>query len=292
MKRYAFIIPLVFLAAACNQPKLQEQVAQLQAENLELQEASLDKDQSLAEFVESFSDIEKNLAEIRERELNITLSNSDVNTSEDTHKRVAEDIKMINELMSENKRTIEELNSKIASASGKNSQLRKALEKAKKDLTAQIEERDSQIAELKSSLEVRDFTIQELNANLDTLTLANSEQLQTIEEQTHQLNTAFYTIGTSKELVASNVLSKDGGFLGLGKTEKLKADFNNDQFNRIDITNTQAIPLSGKKAELVTSHPTDSYMLEGDQDENLERLVILDPDRFWNSSKYLVVVLD
>ncbi len=292
MKRYALIIPLVFLAAACSQPKLQEQVELLQAENLKLQESSVEKDQSLAEFVESFTDIEKNLAEIRERELNITLSNSDVNTSEDAHKRVAEDIKMINELMSENKRTIDELNTKIANASGKNSQLRKALEKAKKDLTQQIEERDTQIAELKTTLETRDFTIQELNANLDTLTLANNDQQQTIQEKTDQLHTAFYTIGTSKELVANNVLAKDGGFLGLGKTEKLKEDFSNDQFNRIDISSTQTIPLSGKKAELVTNHPTDSYILEGDQDENLERLVILDPDRFWNSSKYLVVVLD
>ncbi len=292
MKRYALILPLVFAAFACNQPKLQEQIDLLQAENVKLQENTLEKDQSLAEFVASFADIEKNLAEIRERELNISLNNSDVNASEDAHKRAAEDIKMINELMSENKRTIEELNTKIAGSAGKNSQLRKALEKVKKDLTAQIEERDVQITELKAGLESKDFTIQELNANLDTLTLANNDQQITIGDQTDKLQTAYYTTGTSKELVASNILAKDGGFLGLGKTEKLKDDFNPENFSRIDITSTQTIPISGKKAELVTNHPSDSYILEGDQEENLERLVILDPARFWNSSKYLVVVLD
>jgi hypothetical protein len=31
-------------------------------------------------------------------------------------------------------------------------------------------------------------------------------------------------------------------------------------------------------------------MLEGADEENVDRLVIIDPDRFWNSSKYLVVV--
>lgn len=292
MKRYAIILPLLFAAFACNQPKLQEQIEQLQAENAQLQEAALEKDQSLAGFVESFADIEKNLAEIKERELSLTLSNSDVNASEEAHKKAAEDIRVINELMSENKRKIEELNTKIANSTAKNSQLRRALENAKEELAAQIEERDTQITELKANLEAQDFTIQELNASLDTLSLANSQQQETILDQTTQLQTAYYTMGTSKELVASNVLSKDGGFLGLGKSEKLKDDFNPENFNRIDITDTQTIPLSGKKAELVTNHPTDSYILEGDQEENLERLVILDPDRFWNSSKYLVVVLD
>ena len=31
-------------------------------------------------------------------------------------------------------------------------------------------------------------------------------------------------------------------------------------------------------------------MFEGDTGENIDRLVIIDPNRFWNSSKFLVVV--
>lgn len=292
MKSNALVLLLVFSAFACNQPKLKEQIETLQAENVQLQESALDKDKSLADFVASFSDIESNLAEIKERELNITLSNSDQNSSEDVHKRVAEDIRMINELMSENKRTIEDLNAKISKFSGDNSYLRKALEAAKKELTAKIEERDVQITELKENLEAQDFTIHELAANLDTLSQVSTKQQEVISDQTTQLQTAYYTVGTTKELIASQVLSKDGGFLGIGKSEKLKNDFNSEKFQKIDITTTQAIPLSGKKAQLVTNHPSDSYVLEGDQNENLERLVIVDPARFWNSSKYLVVVLN
>lgn len=192
--------------------------------------------------------------------------------------------------MVENKNTIEELNSKINKVSRKNTKLRKALESAKQDLVAKIEERDIQIAELKEELKTMDFNVQELNSKVDTLNLTNSDQKQFIEDQTNQLQTAYYTTGTSKELVAGNILAKNGGFLGLGKTEKLKGDFNSDKFNKIDITATTTIPISGTKAELVTSHPTDSYMLEGDDGENVDRLVIIDPNRFWKSSKYLVVV--
>jgi hypothetical protein len=135
-----------------------------------------------------------------------------------------------------------------------------------------------------------DFTVQELNVKVDTLKLANSNQENVILEKTGQLNTAYYATGTTKELVAENVLAKDGGFLGLGKSEVLKDDFNANKFNKIDITTTTTIPISGTKAELVTNHPSDSYVLEGDNGEDLDRLVIVDPSRFWNSSKYLVVV--
>ena len=155
---------------------------------------------------------------------------------------------------------------------------------------AQLEERDGQIAELKEELQTRDFSIQELNSHMDTLKLANNTQETIILEQTGELNTAYYTMGTSKELLAEEVLTKDGGFLGLGKSEILRDDFNAGKFSKIDITATTTIPISGTKAELVTNHPSDSYILEGDSDDALDRLVIVDPNRFWNSSKYLVVV--
>lgn len=290
MKRIAFIVPLAIGVLSCSQLDLEEKVVALQQENQELLEASLQKDQSLAEFVESFTYIEQNLAEIRERELSITVSNGDANLTDDIHQRVAEDIRVINELMVENKQTIEKLNSKINQVSGKNSKLRKALDSAKKELIAKIEERDVRIAELKEELHTLDFTVQELNSHVDTLTLAGINQEQVILDQTNQLQTAYYTTGTTKELVAENILTKNGGFLGLGKTEMLKDDFDSDKFNKIDITATTTIPINGTKAELVTSHPTDSYMLEGDDEENVDRLVIIDPHRFWNSSKYLVVV--
>ncbi len=290
MKRIALIIPLAVVLFSCSQAELEEKVATLQQENQELQQLAQTKDHSLAEFVESFTEIEQNLAEIRERELNIDLNNGDVRASEDVRERVTEDIKVINQLMLENKQTVEALNQKINQVSGKNSKLRKALESAKEELVAQIEERDTQIAELKGELETMNFTVQELNSKVDTLQLANVHQEETIEQQTGQLHTAYYATGSTKELLAENVLAKDGGFLGLGKSQMLKDDFSAEKFNKIDITATTTIPIKGTSAELVTNHPTDSYVIEGDGEKSVDRLVIIDPDRFWNSSKYLVVV--
>jgi cell division septum initiation protein DivIVA len=290
MKRFALIIPLAAGIFSCSQLDLEEKVVALQQENKELQEAFQEKDQSLAEFVESFTTIEQNLSEIRERELNINLNDGDANLSENVQERVIDDINVINELMTQNKQTIEELNSKIKKTTRKNSSLRKALESAKQELMLQMEERDVQIAELTHQLDSIGFDVKQLNQTLDTLTLANNQQQEIISDQTSRLLTAYYATGSAKELVSEQILAKDGGFLGIGKSEKLKNDFSADKFNKIDITATTTIPISGTKAELVTSHPTDSYVLEGDEADEVDRLVILDPNRFWNSSKYLVVV--
>jgi len=87
------------------------------------------------------------------------------------------------------------------------------------------------------------------------------------------------------------VLTKEGGVLGLGREKVLKPDFNSKAFTSIDITKVQTIPLSSTGAQVITNHPSDSYTIDikGDQVSDIR---ILDPEKFWASSKYLVVVVD
>jgi hypothetical protein len=49
------------------------------------------------------------------------------------------------------------------------------------------------------------------------------------------------------------------------------------------------IPLNANKVRLVTTHPTDSYVIEGDEEKVLK---ILKPMEFWSANKYLVVMID
>jgi len=107
--------------------------------------------------------------------------------------------------------------------------------------------------------------------------------------QRNELNTAFYAVGTSKELRDNGVLTKEGGVAGLGGVNKLNtSDLKKDYFTQIDIMRTQEIPLAAKKAKLVTTHPEGSYKL----DLASGKLVITDANAFWSISKYLVVVVD
>jgi hypothetical protein len=133
--------------------------------------------------------------------------------------------------------------------------------------------------------------VEKLNTDLTASTTESESRGKTIEEQTTKLHTAYYTTGTWKELKEKQVLTKEGGVLGLGRAKVLKEDFNNKAFTSVDITKVQSIPLQSTGAQLVTNHPSDSYTIEikGDQVSDLR---ILDPEKFWATSKYLVVVVD
>jgi len=105
------------------------------------------------------------------------------------------------------------------------------------------------------------------------------------------MNKAWYAFGTSKELITQGVLTKEGGFIGIGKAAKLKDDFNKSYFTQLDITETNSIPLASKKAKLITTHSSNSYKLEGLKGK-IEKLNITNPEEFWATSKYLVIVVE
>ena len=94
----------------------------------------------------------------------------------------------------------------------------------------------------------------------------------------------------SKELEKQQVVTKDGGFIGLGKIEKLKDDFNRDYFEKIDIRKVKRLKLFCAKAKLITTHPANSYKIYGQN--RVDSLVITNPNQFWSVSKYLVVVVE
>ena len=101
------------------------------------------------------------------------------------------------------------------------------------------------------------------------------------------LNTAWYTYGSKSELLANGVLTKEGGFIGIGKNTVLKDDFNKSYFNEVKIDEFVEIVMGVKSAKFITSHPTESYELKGE--DKIEKLKILNPDLFWSNSKYLVL---
>jgi hypothetical protein len=106
--------------------------------------------------------------------------------------------------------------------------------------------------------------------------------------QLNEMNTAYYCVGTQKELRDNNVLTKEGGVIGIGGVNKLNtASLNKDYFKQIDITKVTVIPVDAKKATVVTPHPAGSYELVGT--DRVENLTIKDTAAFWSLSKYLVI---
>lgn len=88
-------------------------------------------------------------------------------------------------------------------------------------LNTQVEEKDAQINALKNELGNMNIKVENLSSQvavLEEVTRQKEEEIQKhkdeIESKTTLLNTAYYAIGTRKELTENNIINKEGGFLG------------------------------------------------------------------------------
>lgn len=246
--------------------------------NGELNGKLSEKEAAMQEFISSFNEIQENLNAIKEKEkiVSSTSSQGDVKSKED---QIKEDIQAIYDLMSKNKNRINSLSKKL-----KNSNLKlEGLEKMIENLQNSINLKDSEIAELKTKMEG-------LNIELSNLTTNYQEVEQEVVAKTEEINTAFYAIGTSKELKEKNVISKEGGFIGIGKTTKVKEDFNKEYFTKVNIEQTASINIGAKKAKIITTHPSGSYKIVGEKP--VEKIEITNAKEFWSASKYCVIVIE
>lgn len=247
--------------------------------NGELNGQLSEKEAALQEFVTAFNEIQGNLNEIKEKEKIVTASSKsgDVKSKEES---IKEDIQAIYDLMSKNKNRIGSLSKKLKGANSKIS----GLEEMIANLQAQMDAKDGEIAELKSALEAKNIELSNIQMNLETVEAESSSK-------TEKMNTVYYAMGTSKELKEKNVITKEGGFIGLGKSTKVKDDFNKEYFTKVDASQTASININSKKAKILTTHPSSSYKLVS-TDKMVERIEILNAEDFWSSSKYLVIITE
>lgn len=285
MKNTISAIALATLVlSGCTEDTTQE-LERLTQENNKLQAEISMKDSTLTLFEESFSTIQRNLAMISEREVAIQLRSGELQLTEDSREEITKDIRAINNLLDQNKKAIANLNNQIASQGTEMAGFQRLIGQLESDISS----KEEQIGFMKENLTAANFTIEILNEMLDSAEFRNEIQSSLIQIQEKELYTAFYAIGPYKALQKNDVLIKEGSIAGIAGSKKLKPDFNKDYFEQINTLETRTIALNSKKAELITNHPSASYEIEG---EDQKVLRILDVNRFWSGTKYLVVVTD
>jgi chromosome segregation ATPase len=275
---------------SCNKQKIKQ--LEMKSDSL-AQQASL-KDESINDFIKAFNDIQENLDSIKRKEMIITEQTSmKTELQKKAKDQINEDVNTIYQLLLDTRSKLDDVRKKL----GKSNFQVQELERMINNLTKQLEEKDKEIGELKTQLEKMNIEITTLTKDVGTLKQLNQEKEAVIKEQedeitdkTTELNTAYYAIGTKKELKDNNIITAEGGFIGIGKNKKLKQDFNEEFFTKIDIRKITQISIAGKKPKIVTNHPTESYKLSGEGDKMV--LEIINSNAFWKSSKYLVIMID
>ena len=283
MKKLLIVFSAGLLVFGCTDYK--SQIQKLESEKLELINNAGYKDSTINDFIASFNEIEKSMNEVTQKQkLVSTTAGGEINGS--SKERILNSISDIDKMLQENKERIAALSRKLKNSSVKIAEF----EKMVLALNEQIAVKSSEIDSLNTRVLSLNNTVAELNTKVDTLTQQNSAKAQTIVDQTAKIQTAYYTKGNYKELKTKSIVIKDGGFIGLGKSEVLKQDFDRSAFTTINIMQVTDIPVAAKSVELLTNHPSDSYTLKKDQNNVVSNLVITNPEKFWSSSKYLVLL--
>lgn len=290
MRKISFIAALGILTLTqCQQgPSRQE----LMTSNDSLQQLVVRKDSAMYAVMGAFSSIEDNLQAIKERENIIAMNLKGSEQAQSREEQINNDIQLIYKMMLDNREKISDLQDKLRKANVKNKEMQQMIA----SLESKIQEKDAEIMRLTQELESSNLKIEgltslveNLNASIDSLRNEDALKNATIEGQDEALNTAFYIIGSEKELKDMGVLDKKGNF-AVG-SKKARKDFDNSVFTRIDIREQTSFNLNGaKKAKVVTAHPLDSYTIYGQKP--VDSLVVNNYYKFWNSSKYLVIVVN
>jgi len=277
----------VLLLTACNTH--QEEIQQLQATRDSLSTQLITRDSTIDAFFQSFNSIQENLDRIKQTENIInTKVQGDVENSDSLSTQVNNDIQMIYGLLKENKQKLANLQRRLRHSGIKIKALKEHIDR----LMQEIRNKDVEIMKLRDRLVELNLQIADLNENVDSLSTETVQKDSVITEKETQLHTAYYVFGTKKELLANGVITKEGGFVGIGRIMKLRTDFNTDYFTKVDTRLLQELPLGVKKAKLITTHPVGSYEFKSNNDGTIEKLVITDYEKFWSVSKYLVVLVE
>ncbi len=277
----AAALGVVALLASCVSRQVAVE-AESRSDSLELVVSA--KDSLINAVFADINAISENLALIKSRENLITVAGE----SEGGRRPVEEidnDIKAIDRLLRENRAKIESLQRSAA-------QLRKAnlridgLEKMIADMNRQLAEKKAEVEQLRESLvrmgdEVKSLT-EEVAVRSAEVENLSSEKV----ELQNQLNTVYYIVGAEKELRDAQIINKQGF---IGRTLTVGRNSNFDSFTMTDSRLLSEVPVGQKKATLVTSHPEGSYELVTDANKVVEKLIITDPVRFWESSKILII---
>ena len=271
------VLALAFAFTSCDFETQAFKDMRYQRDSIQhLQQTQLDE---LLGYMDIVQDVDSSFEAIRESQNMLSMVSYEEG-KQGVKQRVQENIYMISNLLAENNAKIAELEERLNESDLKNTKFQKTINRLKKDLKA----KNAEIAKLYKDLESKNFKIDSLlvenqmvGQRAAELAALSEAQLAQLTAQDAALHTAYFFMGTRKELKANdiNVKDKDSGY-------------RTSLFTPIDIRTFDRLATDYKSAKILTKHPEGSYELVRDAEKKYT-LIIKNPENFWNASKYLII---
>lgn len=276
------LIAILSLAFVGCQGNKQSADSAERAQTDSLRQVISQKDNEINDMMGTLNEIQDGFNEINAAENRVTIAKGGEGANKE--QQIRENIQFIAKTMKHNRELIAKLRNQLKQSSVKGDALKNTLE----NLSKQLEEKDKQLQQMRAELDAKDIHITELDeainnlhTNVNNLANENSKKSQVINSQDKQLNTAWFVFGTRKELKEQRIIEGD---------KVLQSNFNKNYFTKIDIRVDKEIKLYSKYAKVLTMHPSSSYLLQRDANKQYT-LKITNPEIFWSTSKYLVILV-
>jgi hypothetical protein len=284
MKKYIPpLLAVMLLLFSCKSYKKEFTQVSLERDSL-IYSADM-KDSSLRLFMAAFDEVEANLDTITQKQDALEQDSMQlIEVKGDQRERINDNIMIINRKLERNRKLIADLREENQLKDNRIAALQNLVSR----LNQKVENKEAELVPLKVQLDEKQQNLETLKLQVDTLVAKAAPKEMKLKEKIEKLYTAYYVVDTFKKLRFNGILDTRGGFLGIGKNEMLKQDFKTDGFTKINIEETTSIPLNCKEANIITNHPSDSYVFIREND-TLRSLDIKDFDKFWGASKYLVI---
>lgn len=271
----------LLLLGACTGKKSSPDLANME-QNDSLQRIIAQRDSEINDMMSTLNEIQEGLSAINQAENRLSIAREGEGANKTA--QIKENIKFIANTMARNRELMKRLQQQLRESRFNGDELRKTIS----NLTQQLDDKAQELQRLKAELDAKDIHIAELDEKIDNLndTVENlqtdaQQKAQTISNQDKQLNTAWFVFGTKKELKEQHIMEN-------GKV--LQSNFNKNYFAKIDIRIDKEIKFYSKSARILTMHPSGSYTLTPDVNKQYV-LRITNPQLFWSTSKYLVVLV-
>lgn len=276
------LIAILSLAFVGCQGNKQSADSAERAQTDSLRQVISQKDNEINDMMGTLNEIQDGFNDINAAENRVTIAKGGEGANKE--QQIRENIQFIAKTMKHNRELIAKLRNQLKQSSVKGDALKNTLE----SLSKQLEEKDKQLQQMRAELDAKDIHITELDeainnlhTNVNNLANESSKKSQVINSQDKQLNTAWFVFGTRKELKEQRIIEGD---------KVLQSNFNKNYFTKIDIRVDKEIKLYSKYAKVLTMHPSSSYILQRDANKQYT-LKITNPEIFWSTSKYLVILV-
>ncbi len=308
LPRLRYFLPAVILLAACD-TKAKEQLRSLaHADSLRTDSLVSIKNDLLGEVMTStqfVNDLNSEMVKLKSHQpvkLTTKLSaESDINAIKEERASVVAHIRELVARLDSSESRVASLRVRAKSLSKHDSALVAqvaAYEKTIADIRQTVEQ---QKAEYEATIAKQNSQIAALNFKVDTVTKENvklagekSALNVTVGQLTTEKNAAYYVIGTKDELVKQGVLVEEGHkrFLLLGgRAVSAARDLDPSKFTRIDRLRDRTITFpAGEYTIFTRQNPAYASPFAAKDGQISGGIRVEQPERFWEPSKFLIIV--